>query len=126
MTAPRDHSRRCATRRQLVAWSAHAPGLFLFYGESLPAPLRIPNLVAVVSTLLATVLVGVLAGASHRWLLAGLTWLVGHVAWGTYLAWRLPRRAPPPRRSTPIPLPVFRCDDACRDSRPPPRADPLP
>jgi hypothetical protein len=84
------------TFRHLVAWAAHRPGLWVLYRESVPVSLRGPNIAAVAVTL---ALMGVLALAPlpapvHRgWAVFG-AWLAGHVAWGTYLAWRLPPRAP--------------------------------
>lgn len=79
--------------RRLVAWGGHAPGLWLLYREPIPRPLRRPNLYAAVGTIAAIGIAVAGAPAGQR-LIAGLaTWAVGHVAWGTYLAWHLPPRA---------------------------------
>ena len=78
--------------RRLVALIGHVPGLWLLYRETLPRELRLANLVAVVATLVA-VLVVVWRADVVSGLDVVVPWLVGHFVWGAYLAWRLP--APP-------------------------------
>jgi hypothetical protein len=76
--------------RRLVAWLGHAPGLWLAYREPIPRELRGANVAAVVATLIA---IGVVAAnVDDGWLRFAVPWLVGHVLWGAYLAWRLPPR----------------------------------
>ena len=73
-----------------MVWAGHVPALRLFYGERLPSHLVRPNVAAVAMTLVAIALAAALAPEGSR-LMAGLiAWAVGHVAWGTYLAARLP------------------------------------
>lgn len=79
--------------RRLVAWGGHAPGLWLCFREPLPSSLRRPNAVAVLLTLVAMLVAGLLASPSERLAAVGATWLAGHVLWGSYLAWKLPARA---------------------------------
>lgn len=75
--------------RRLVALFGHVPGLWLVYREPLPRELRVANLVAVVATLVA-VLVVVGRADTVGWLDVLVPWLIGHFVWGAYLAWRLP------------------------------------
>ena len=76
--------------RRLVALVGHAPGLWLMYREPLPPPVRRPNAVAVALTLMAMATAGLLAPAGQRGMAVLLTWLVGHFAWGIWLAVKLP------------------------------------
>jgi hypothetical protein len=77
--------------RRLVALVGHAPGLWLAYREPIPPELRRANVVAVMATVvaMAAALVFVDEGG---WLRPVVAWLVGHLAWGMFLAWRLPPR----------------------------------
>ena len=76
--------------RRAVVWAGHVPALRLIYGERLPSHLVRPNVAAVAMTLASIGIASALAPNGWR-LLAGLiAWAVGHVAWGTYLAARLP------------------------------------
>lgn len=86
--------RHAAALRRLVAFGGHAPALWLFYREALPVPLRRPNVIAVAATLVMMAVVPFAARAAGAateagWLVLG-TWLVGHFAWGTFLAVKLP------------------------------------
>ncbi len=68
--------------RRWVAFLFHAPGLWLFFRFELSRALQRQNAVAASSTLLAM-------GAA--WFARGLpamalTWAVGHVLWGAWLA----------------------------------------
>lgn len=77
--------------RRLVAWLGHAPGLWLVYGETLAPKLRRANVVAAGATLLG------IGGAvclvdNAGWGTIVIPWAIGHVLWGTYLAWLLPMR----------------------------------
>ncbi len=72
--------------RRAIAFVGHLPGLWLFYRETIPPPLRTPNAIAVGLTLAAmAVAYAVADGWAVLW-----TWIVGHFAWGTYLAAKLP------------------------------------
>jgi RsiW-degrading membrane proteinase PrsW (M82 family) len=76
---------------RLAAWLGHAPALWLLYREPLPRSLRLPNVLAVLATLAAMAAAWFLvADLPQRVLAVVATWLVGHVAWGTYLTRRLP------------------------------------
>jgi hypothetical protein len=78
--------------RQLVAFACHAPGLYLFYRERLTGALVRHNLVAIALTLVAMAVAWALAPAGYElWGPLG-AWVVGHAAWGAYLALRLPHR----------------------------------
>ena len=77
--------------RRLVALVGHAPGLWLAYREPVPRELWRANVVAVAATIVA--MVASLAFIDEGgWLRPLVPWLVGHFAWGAYLAWRLPPR----------------------------------
>lgn len=76
--------------RRIVAFFGHAPGLWLMYREPLPKPVRRPNAIAVGLTLAAMVAAGVLAPAGQTGWAVLVTWVVGHFAWGTWLALKLP------------------------------------
>ncbi len=76
--------------RRLVALVGHAPGLWLVYREPLPAPVRRPNVVAVGLTLAAMAAAGLLAPDGRRGVAVLVTWIVGHFAWGIWLARALP------------------------------------
>ena len=77
--------------RRLVAFVGHAPGLWLAYREPIPRELRRANVVAVAATIVAMVAAVAFVDAGG-WLRPLVPWLVGHLAWGTYLALRLPPR----------------------------------
>lgn len=80
-----------AMQRRLVAFFAHAPGLWLCYRERLPAHLLRHNLGAVLCTLLAMSAPLFIPALSEKKLgFAASAWLIGHFAWGAYLAARLP------------------------------------
>ena len=76
-------------KRRAIAWLAHAPGLWLVYREIPPRRLLWANAIAVVVTLILIV-TAYLAGGENRVLFAFGAWVLGHIAWGTYLAWKLP------------------------------------
>ena len=76
--------------RRLVAFVGHAPGLWLVYGESLPASMKRANVVAVAVTLLAMVAAAIVAPHGRAIMAAVAAWLVGHGLWGAYLFVRLP------------------------------------
>lgn len=80
-----------ANRRRLVALFTHAPGLWIFFRERLPAHLLKDNLWALLGTLLAMLAPFAIPAFRERagWL-ALIAWLLGHFAWGVYLAVRLP------------------------------------
>lgn len=68
-----------------MAFAGHAPVLWLLYRETLPRALWGPNAIALAATLAAVAL------AWRASPLAALTaFVLGHVAWGAMLAWRLP------------------------------------
>ena len=74
-----------------MAWLAffcHAPGLWLFHRFTLGPRTKRENLVAVVMTLLA---MGVAFAATQGWSASFAAWLLGHVAWGAWLARRVHR-----------------------------------
>lgn len=75
--------------RRVIAFFGHAPGLWLMYRETIPPPLRRPNAIAVALTLLAMAVAYVLASGTA----AFVAWLIGHFAWGAFLAARLPDSA---------------------------------
>jgi bacteriorhodopsin len=77
--------------RRLVALIGHVPGLWLVYREALPPELRRTNLIAVAATLIGVLAVVGLAD-EVGWGDVVFPWLVGHLLWGAYLAWRLPGR----------------------------------
>jgi hypothetical protein len=94
-----------------VAWAGHAPGLWIFYQESLPSTLRWPNFVAVTVTVGATI-TAVSIAARVEWMTVVIPWAAGHVLWGTYLAWRLPARAQAPTKGHRVTLPRW-CTGSC-------------
>jgi hypothetical protein len=59
--------------------------------ERLPPPLVRMNVIAVGATLAGMGAVGAWSGDGVA---VVITWLIGHVAWGSYLAWKLPDRDP--------------------------------
>lgn len=76
--------------RRVVAFFGHAPGLWLVYREPLPHIVRRPNAIAVALTLTGMAL-AFFTVPSQPGLAVLVAWLVGHFAWGTYLALKLPR-----------------------------------
>lgn len=79
------HTTHCDRRRRGLAFVGHAPALWLFYREALPRPMWLPNAVAVLATLVTV------AAAWRTSPLAALgAFVIGHFAWGAFLAWRLP------------------------------------
>jgi len=78
--------------RRLVALVGHAPALWLFYGETLPRHLARANVVALGATAAAATAAGLARRGNGPARSAGRVWLIGHFAWGAYLASRLPRR----------------------------------
>lgn len=76
--------------RRIVAFFGHAPALWLMYRETIPPPLRRPNAIAVVLTLAAMAAAYVLAPSGSPGIATLVTWIIGHVAWGAFLAVRLP------------------------------------
>ena len=76
-------------KRRVIAWLAHVPGLWLAYREIPPRPLLYANAVAVTATIIMMV-TAYLAGGENRLLLAIGVGVLGHIAWGSYLAWKLP------------------------------------
>jgi hypothetical protein len=117
VTSGTAHSKHCTARRRFVVWLTHAPGLWLFYGETVPRRLRPANVVAAGATVLVIV-VAVLATHGIYRLIAGLAvWVAGHVAWGTYFAWRLPEHDHDhhgPSREPPVRVRALQCDAECR------------
>lgn len=81
--------------RTVVAVFGHAPGLWLCYGESLPRELKRRNLFAALATVLALAAVAALVRGDDLVPALLVCWGAAHLLWGTYLAWRLRRRAPP-------------------------------
>jgi hypothetical protein len=79
------HSPSCDRRRRLFALFGHAPGLWLCYREAVPASFRGPNALAFL-----LVVVAVVFAARTSYLAAAVAYVVGHLAWGAYLAWKLP------------------------------------
>jgi len=71
-------------RLLLVALAFHAPGLRLFFKRKLPATARRENLAAGLVTLVSMVAI---AWFSHNWMWVAAVWLIGHLLWGTRLAW---------------------------------------
>ena len=78
-------------RRRLVALFGHAPALWLVYREPLPKRLRVMNIIAVTATLGLVIVTYQIAPSPWRVPGALATWLIGHVAWGVYLASRVGR-----------------------------------
>lgn len=76
--------------RRVIAFFGHAPGLWLVYREPLPKIVHKPNAIAVVLTLAAMLTAGLLASSGGKAIAVLIAWAIGHVAWGTYLALRLP------------------------------------
>ena len=82
--------------RHLVAWAGHLPGLWLVYREGIPLHLRAPNKVAVALTFLSmgvAALMPLAAELSRTWAVFA-AWLLGHIAWGSYLAYHLDDQLP--------------------------------
>lgn len=77
--------------RRFVALVGHAPALWLFYGETLPRHLARANVVALGATVAAATAAALARRGKGAARSAGRVWLVGHFAWGAYLASRLPR-----------------------------------
>jgi hypothetical protein len=82
--------------RRLVAFIAHAPGLWLVYREPLPRQLRRGNVLAILVTLAVMGGAWLAADQARRPAAIALAWLAGHLTWGAYLAARLPPRAHAP------------------------------
>lgn len=83
----------------------HAPALWLLYGERMPAGLARKNAVAIGLTLAGATAAALSGrGRSAVWR-AGLVWLAGHVAWGAYLASRLPSGQDPRQALQLVPEP---------------------
>lgn len=80
--------------RRAAAWLFHAPGLFLIHGEKLAPRVLRANAVAAVLTVAAIAAALYFAPPPQRIFAAIAAWLVGHVAWGSYLVRHLP---PEPR-----------------------------
>lgn len=95
---PPSPRRRDHWPRRLIAWLGHAPGLWLVYREPLPRPLWRANALAVGATLAAMAATWALWSGPHPAAAVLLVWAVGHVAWGSVLAWRLPPRSAPARQ----------------------------
>ncbi len=76
--------------RRIVAFFGHAPALWLLYRETIPTPLRRPNAIAVLLTLSAMAAAYALAPGGSPGMATLVAWIVGHVAWGAFLAIRLP------------------------------------
>jgi hypothetical protein len=76
-------------RRRLVAFFGHAPALWLIYREPLPRRLRLMNVVAAAAT--SGLVVAAYQIAAPPWRVPGAlaVWLIGHFAWGLYLASRV-------------------------------------
>jgi hypothetical protein len=116
VTSRPPHSKRCTRHRRFVVWLTHAPGLWLFYGEPVPRRLRRANVIAAVATVVAVVAAVLVAHGMYR-LIAGLAvWMVGHVAWGSYFAWRLPNHEHEDRRSREplVRVRTLQCDGECQ------------
>lgn len=76
--------------RRGLAFFGHAPALWLFYRETIPPPLRRPNAIAVMLTLAAMAVAYLLAPGGSPGMATFVAWVVGHFAWGAFLAARLP------------------------------------
>lgn len=76
--------------RRLLAFFGHAPALWLFYRETIPVPLRRPNAIAVALTLAAMAASYALVPEGSAGVATLAAWILGHFAWGTFLAARLP------------------------------------
>ena len=76
-------------RRRAIAWLAHVPGLWLAYREIPPRRLLLANVIAVVITIIL-IWTAYVVGGEYRILFAIGAWVLGHIGWGTYLAWKLP------------------------------------
>jgi hypothetical protein len=70
----------------IVGLVGHAPGLLLLSPRPLPSAVRRENPAAIIATLVALGAAAVL-GVGWQWLV--MIWLVGHLAWGTRVAWLL-------------------------------------
>ena len=81
--------KRVVVWRRFIAWIAHAPGLWFFYGETLSKPMQRANFVAAVITLVAVGGVLTLVHHTNRLAAALIVWGSCHVTWGSYLAWHL-------------------------------------
>lgn len=125
------HSKRCTARRRLVVGLTHAPGLWLLYGEPLPRRLRLRNVAAVLATVLAVAVAVAVTHGTTRPIAGVAVWLAGHVAWGAYVAWRLPAYDHESHRRSRAPalrIRALQCDAACQPRTPGGGADdrPLP
>jgi hypothetical protein len=72
--------------RKLVALFFHLPGLRLLYGAKATPSLVRTNLKAVAATLVLMGGAGLSTAPAQRLTAVIAVWLVGHFAWGTYLA----------------------------------------
>lgn len=72
--------------RKLVALFLHLPGLRLIYGAKASPGLLKTNVKAVAITLALMALVGMTSSPSNQLTAVFLVWVVGHLAWGVYLA----------------------------------------
>lgn len=76
--------------RRTVAFFGHAPGLWLCFGERPSLELRRANRWAILATATAMYAAATLSRPPRKTAHIGLAWLAGHIAWGAYLASRLP------------------------------------
>ena len=74
----------------MVGFAFHAPGLWLFFGRTVPVAARRENLAAVLVTL---ILMAITAWFSGHWMWVVVVWLAGHFSWGARLAWHLSQDA---------------------------------
>lgn len=92
-------ARRLVAWRRPIAWIAHAPGLWFFFGETPSKRLRRTNLIAVALTLVAVGSVVALVHYPYRLPVVLIVWGICHVIWGSYLAWQLPSISPDDKSS---------------------------
>ncbi len=76
--------------RRLVAFAFHAPGLRLVYGERLTPDLARYNQLAVVATIGLIFIAYQTAPEGASMTRAAIAFVAGHLAWGLFLALKLP------------------------------------
>jgi hypothetical protein len=75
----------------LIAVLLHRPGLWLLCGVKVSARVRQRNKIAVLAVVLAMIAAASSVPTSHRLFAALLVFVVGHLLWGTYLAFTVVR-----------------------------------
>jgi hypothetical protein len=83
---PPNQSRSPSLLKSLVAVTLHRPGLWLIYHERVSETIRRKNSIAALTVAVGTAATAIMVPRDCRLFAALTVWAVGHLAWGTYLA----------------------------------------